>query len=394
MSVVGRGRTAEIQPDSELVSVVIPAYNAEATIRETLASALAQTFFNLEVILVDDGSTDATAAIAEGVAAEDPRVRLLRQSNRGVAAARNHGVREARGGLIAFLDADDLWHPTKIAKQVEAVRRSATDVGLVYTWYRRIDAASRILSSSRQVFLEGDVYAALVLSSFVGGGSTAMIPRACVEEVGGFDGRFQGAADTELFLRVAERYDFAVVPEYLMGYRQSAGSMSRDIWHMLRQVEQVLVEARHRNPQLPKELFRWGRGRLGAWLARESLRADRVGLGAYLLLRTLLYDPATVLRRHPGRALLSAVARRLRLSPLDPTGRRLLERSHLCPTQPRREDRDCIGRLFLDAAPEPAASMSPGAERGGRPRVPRRLSFALGCSVRSRPAQPPRQSAV
>ena len=119
-----------LQGENELVSVVIPAYNAGATIAETLASALGQTYRDLEIIAVDDGSTDDTAAVVAGAAANDPRIRLLRQANSGVAAARNYGIAEARANLIAILDADDLWHPTKVAKQVAAIRQGGAAVEL------------------------------------------------------------------------------------------------------------------------------------------------------------------------------------------------------------------------------------------------------------------------
>ena len=93
------------------VSVIIPAYNAADTLAETLASVVAQTWPNVEVLVVDDGSTDATADIVEMIAEQHHQVRLIRQTNAGVAAARNAGLREARGDLVAPLDADDLWHP-------------------------------------------------------------------------------------------------------------------------------------------------------------------------------------------------------------------------------------------------------------------------------------------
>jgi glycosyltransferase involved in cell wall biosynthesis len=100
-----------------LVSVIVPAFNAATTLAEALGSALAQTYKNIEILVVDDGSTDATAAIAREFAAADGRVSLVRRSNGGIAAARNSGIAVSKGAYIAPLDADDLWHPTKIEKQ-------------------------------------------------------------------------------------------------------------------------------------------------------------------------------------------------------------------------------------------------------------------------------------
>ena len=136
------------QQDGELVSVIVPAYNAAATIGETLRSALAQTYPQLEVLVVDDGSTDATADIVRSFVARDPRVRLLQQANAGVAAARNLAIAQSRGAYVAPLDADDLWHPQKIALQLEALRRGGPRVGVVYCWWRVIDMRAALRSGS------------------------------------------------------------------------------------------------------------------------------------------------------------------------------------------------------------------------------------------------------
>ena len=104
-----------------LVSVIIPAYNAQRFVRTTLLSARAQIYTDLEIIIVNDGSTDETADIVESMAKTDKRIRVVYQTNSGLAAARNRGIAEARGDYIAPLDADDLWHPQNIARQIEAI---------------------------------------------------------------------------------------------------------------------------------------------------------------------------------------------------------------------------------------------------------------------------------
>ena len=118
---------------ARLVSVVVPAYNAEATIDQTLQSVRSQSYPHLEVIVVDDGSTDGTRGIVLSHAAQDRRIRLVWEPNSGVAAARNHGIRVARGDLIAPVDADDLWSPEKVARQVDVFDREGHGVTLVYT---------------------------------------------------------------------------------------------------------------------------------------------------------------------------------------------------------------------------------------------------------------------
>jgi glycosyltransferase involved in cell wall biosynthesis len=114
-------RASGIMKTQALTSVVIPAYNAERFLERTMLSVLRQTYNNLEVIVIDDGSTDKTRLIAEAGATGDSRVRIISVPNGGVAKARNIGIQEANGEYVAFVDADDLWHPTKIDRQVTAM---------------------------------------------------------------------------------------------------------------------------------------------------------------------------------------------------------------------------------------------------------------------------------
>lgn len=211
------------------VSVLIPAHDAEATLAETLASAAAQTFREIEIIVVDDGSHDATAHVAEHFAASDPRVRVLRQDNRGVAAARNRAIAEARGKWIAPLDADDLWHPDKLALQVAA----AGQAGFVYCWSRDIDSQGRVWRDGPQARFRGHMFLRMLAHNFIGNGSVLLVRRDAAQAVGGYDEslRAQAAetcADVLFQLRLAERFAGEVVPAWLVGYRQRANSMSAD----------------------------------------------------------------------------------------------------------------------------------------------------------------------
>src|SRR6201987_3145378 len=117
--------------DKALVSVIIPAFDAAANIRQTLNAVLAQTYQDIEVIVVDDGSSDATGAIVEEYVARDTRFHLIRQCNAGVGAARNTAIRKARGKYIAPLDADDFWSPEKLEKQVDCMEQSGFETGVV-----------------------------------------------------------------------------------------------------------------------------------------------------------------------------------------------------------------------------------------------------------------------
>lgn len=138
-------------PDSDpLVSVVVPAYNASRTLSATLDSVLNQTHAALDVIVVDDGSTDDTAAIAEGFQRRDDRIRVLRTDNGGVARARNAGIAAALSDVVAVVDADDLWHSTKVAKQFAALNAGGPDMAFVYALFRRIDENGAVLLDQRK----------------------------------------------------------------------------------------------------------------------------------------------------------------------------------------------------------------------------------------------------
>lgn len=189
-----------------LISVIIPACNAEAFIQETLQSVLDQSWELLEIILVDDGSTDHTAEIA----AANPGVTVIRQVNQGVAAARNTGIRHARGEYIAFLDADDIWPPEKIAHQV-AYMQQHPEWGLSYTMHQCfLDSSidSIPLWVRPELFKEqepGHVPSAL------------MVTKEALEQVGLFNEDYPVAEDAEWLLRAKEKQiAIGLIPELLL----------------------------------------------------------------------------------------------------------------------------------------------------------------------------------
>jgi glycosyltransferase involved in cell wall biosynthesis len=272
----------------ELVTVVIPAFNAARTIDETLRSVRAQTHQTLEILVVDDGSSDQTPQIATEHARTDSRVRLINQQNGGVARARNRGIAEARGALIAPVDADDLWAPTKIEKQVARLRRGGDRMSLVYTWFSIIDAESRVIPvRGRPSTEEGDLLELFLLSNLVGNGSSALMRKSAVEEAGGYDAslrdrKAQGCEDYLLYFRIAERHHIGVVPEYLTGYRQTSDNMSSDVLQMLRSFEIVAAEMRERHPALAKRIDQ-GERHLIQWLIDRALSARRLRAASQLL---------------------------------------------------------------------------------------------------------------
>lgn len=285
--------------DSPLVSVVIPAYNASATLDETLRSVRSQTHNTLEIIVVNDGSTDNTGAIAKRHAAKDDRVQVVTQNNAGLAAARNEGWRRARSDLIAFLDSDDLWAPTKIERQIQALQAAGQHVGLVYCWYARIDSQSTITAAWEGARLAGHVLEQILAGNFVGNGSSALVRRQALIDANGFDSGLraagaEGCEDWLLQCRVAERYRFAVVPEHLIGYRYLPNNMSSNQPRMLRSWMLAHDEMLARQPDHRDALKRGVRNYAG-WAVRDALSVRGLkNLPALLLL---------LFRRYPSLGL-------------------------------------------------------------------------------------------
>ncbi|MEM9907315.1 MAG: glycosyltransferase family A protein [Cyanobacteria bacterium P01_D01_bin.44] len=222
------------------VSVIIPAYNSMAFLPETLDSVLTQTFADFEVLIVNDGSTDQLVEWASGLS--DHRVRLINQANQGCAIARNTGILSSRGAYIAFLDADDIWEPTKLEKQV-AILESSPNIGLVNTWISNIDAQGDRVGKLSGSDAEGYVWESVIEDNPIMCGSIPMIRRQCFERVGLFDQSLRSAEDWDMWIRIAEKYEFAVVKGPLVRYRVHAHSKSHNLQLHLQSRLKVIEKA-------------------------------------------------------------------------------------------------------------------------------------------------------
>lgn len=287
-----------------LVSVIIPAYNAEAFICQTLDSVISQTYRNIEVLVVDDGSQDRTAEIVKSIAQRDHRVILLQQSNAGVAAARNLAIQKSSGEYIAPIDADDIWYPQKLEKQVQCMLQAEPSVGLVYAWSVDIDEEGLLTGGYVTSTLEGEVYIALVYSNFVANASAPLIRRTCLDQVGYYNCQLkehnaQGCEDTDIYLRIAEYYQFRVVPEFLIGYRRTINSMSCDYTSMARSQFLVLEDVQQRHPEIPSIIYQWSRSNFYRYLLGQSNKCGKHWNTLFWLYKTVGEDPIYLLRFQP-----------------------------------------------------------------------------------------------
>ena len=274
--------------NSRLVSVIIPAFNAARYIRQALDSALAQTYYAIEVIVVDDGSSDATASIVEEFIKKDARVQFVRQCNAGVGAARNTAIRMARGKYIAPLDADDIWFPEKLEKQVACMEQYGEETGLVYCWSRRFNKEGEFDGIQYGNTAEGRLRHAMILRNIVDNASVPLFRTTALARVGLYLTRAeqeggQGCEDWDLAMRIAETFSIRVVPEYLLAYRQSASSLSADADTMATSFAVVMRRARERNGDLPAATFRWSAGYFYMYLMTKcDLREHHFGSFRYL----------------------------------------------------------------------------------------------------------------
>ena len=209
------------------VSVIIPAYNAENTIVETIISLQKQTLQDIEILVIDDGSKDKTVDVVQQLT--DPRIQVFIYPNGGVSVARNRGIEKAKGEFIAFVDSDDLWTEDKLELQLAALEQHP-DASAVYSWTVNMMDNGKSLSfvQGGESTLEGNIYPDLLLGHFIGNASNVLVRRDVIDVVGGYEPNLE-FSDWDFCLRVAAKFNFAVVPKPQILYRKIAGSMSSNV---------------------------------------------------------------------------------------------------------------------------------------------------------------------
>ncbi|MFC1878438.1 glycosyltransferase family 2 protein [Chloroflexota bacterium] len=237
-----------------IVSVILPTFNRAASLERAIRCVLAQTFSDFELIVIDDGSTDGTPQIVKTI--NDRRLHFLRLPvNRGAAAARNLGIKESHAGLIAFQDSDDIWSPDKLAVQIESIKQINPKTGVLYSSFRWQSGQRQGITpaNTRTVLsrfglarhrLEGDLRQALLRGNFITT-QTALVKRECLDSAGGFDKRLARLQDWDLWLRIAQHYQFHYIDRPLVRTYRSSKRISADENALLRAFDLLLSKHRH-----------------------------------------------------------------------------------------------------------------------------------------------------
>ena len=255
------------------ISVVVPAYNAARTLPATVASIEAQTVQPLEIIVVDDGSNDATVDVADGLGARN--LTVVSQANAGHAAARNTGVAAARGRYVAFVDADDLWLPDKLERQLEAIRRDPS-IRALQTGAARVDDALTLLWVQPCYEPTDQLWETLCFQNLPALMSTLLIERELFEVVGGFDASLVILQDWDLAIRLARRGQLHSLPDVLSAYRYFDTSQSANVEIHIEPGLRVL-DRLFADPTLPPEIRKRRRAAYARFYAMLCGGSIRVG---------------------------------------------------------------------------------------------------------------------
>lgn len=277
-------------PAPPQVSVIIPAYNAAGCVRRAVDSVLGQSFRDFELLVVDDGSTDATRAV---LAEYGERLRLLARENGGPAAARNHGLHQARGKYVAFLDADDHWKMEKLQRQVHLLN-TQPEIGFCSTATEVVNSAGRPAGDWPCQFSAGPLPDILFMHGTVISGSTSGVVARLqlVNELGGFDETLRGFEDPDLWIRLAARTGYACIPETLTIVVRTSNSVSGNLANMRRATLASFRKNRHLLPPARRGGF-WRAACASALTdyAKTTYRAGNRGLALRWTLEALVRSP-------------------------------------------------------------------------------------------------------
>jgi glycosyltransferase involved in cell wall biosynthesis len=283
-----------------LVSVIVPAYNAEKTIEKTVSSVLQQTLADLEIIIINDGSTDRTLERLADL--EDDRIRIFSFPNSGPQKSRNRGIEQCQGKYLAFLDADDLWTRDKLTDQLKTLQNNP-ESAMAYSWTDWIDEHDHVWRRGSHLSLSGYVVKRLLLNDFIGSGSNPLILADAVKSVGGFDEEILGGQDWEMWLRIASKYSIVVSPKVHVLYRKSltsqawSNNVKRQEMGFRQVVEKTISHSLEElQPLKPRVLGNIYKTLIVDSLERASCRTEAF-LVFYFICQALYYDPSLLFAR-------------------------------------------------------------------------------------------------
>jgi len=298
-------------------SIVIPTYNMARYLPEAIDSALAQEDVAFEVIVLDDGSTDETPALVARYT--DPRLRYIRQENRGLNGARNSGIHAARAPYVGLMDADDRWAPEKLARHVAHLDGDPA-VGLSFSGSRLIDQDGKSLGLSQRPQLTGITAATILARNPIGNGSAAVLRKAALEDLAFhpageaarawyFDERFRQSTDVECWLRLALQTDWKIagIPGLLCDYRINHGGLSANVVRQYETWEKVAELAWRIDPAFARREVPRARGYQLRYLARRAVSMRERGLAWSLTRQALQLYPAMLIEE-PVKSLTSLLA--------------------------------------------------------------------------------------
>ncbi len=263
------------------ISIIIPTYNRSQLIVRAVKSVLNQTYQDFELIVVDDASTDNTEEVVNSF--DDERIRYIRhEENKGEAAARNTGIKAARGDYIAYQDSDDEWFPEKLARQIELLEHASPEVGVIYTGFWKTENHRRTYIPFSWVKQKnGDIHKELLKGNFIGS-PVVLIKKECFSEVGLFDERLRNLVDWEMWLRISKQYHFRCVDEPLVIAHYDSDNISDNLGSLIDATELVL-EKNRKEFEVEKKLLAKHWINIGNLLVAE----DRVEKGRRYIVNAL-----------------------------------------------------------------------------------------------------------
>ncbi|MBD2175764.1 glycosyltransferase family 2 protein [Pseudanabaena sp. FACHB-1998] len=300
------------------VSVIVPVYNVEKYIEETIRSVLSQTFTDFELIIVDDESKDRSIEICKSFT--DSRIKIIHQKNRGLAGARNTGIRHAQGEYLALLDSDDVWRSSKLEKHIQHLDQNPS-LGISYCSSEFINDESQSLGIYQIPQLKDITPEIILCRNPIGNGSAPVIRREALDEIKFqnnfygeiedfyFDDQFRQSEDIECWLRIAiqTNWQIAGIPEPLTLYRVNSGGLSANMMKQLDSWEKVIAKTRAYAPQLLAKWESLARAYQYRYLSRRAIR-NQDGKAAVQLVNRALASNWKILIYEPKRSLQTLFA--------------------------------------------------------------------------------------